>query len=183
MQYLPAKREPTIRPEMPIFEWPYLENYWADFHQTWTRYQGIIGAHFSPSNSPVLTNYRFREAIFGSFHLSVNRRSSGLISFPSTEAAAVIRMDFCTKIPSEFLPKNPTLLPTNPWVLDGSEHLRPQCCLEALTAQTHQPNWIRLCGPQGAYGIAQSLPLRSINPFFATLHSAAKGVNSNVLYN
>ena len=28
----------------------------------------------------------------------------------------------------------------------------------------------------GAYGIAQSLPLRSINPFFATLHSAAKGV-------
>ena len=27
----------------------------------------------------------------------------------------------------------------------------------------------------GAYGITQSLPLRSINTFFATLRSAAKG--------
>ena len=28
----------------------------------------------------------------------------------------------------------------------------------------------------GAYGMSQSLPLRSINAFFATLYSAAKGV-------
>ena len=114
MQHLPGNREPTIRPERPIFEGPYLENYLADFGQILTQCQGIMGAHFSPSNSSVLINYRFREAFLGSSHLSVDRRSEGLIIFPLAEASAVIRMDFCTKIPSEFLPKNPTLLPTNP---------------------------------------------------------------------
>ena len=137
---------PLLSFERPIFDRPYLENYWADFAQILAQCPRIMGAQLTynnPRSSGSSDSARQSKADFSS-HRTVAQK--GISIFPSLRLWLSIGLVFAKNFPRKFWPKIQPLFPTNPWVLDGSEHNHRNVGSEALTARPLKPFSSRLCG-------------------------------------